>query len=139
MTFKKYFYKRNRKLIKENISNNKVLIKDLYPEGFPDDDEIFWDYVSGSDLKQQFTVQTIQPREIESLFFRQYERDNIKDILKMLSSKQKSIVNHYRKDNNLKDTIIIIVRGQCVVDGNHRALAALLNNVPIQAIDLAEF
>lgn len=118
-------------------SENKITLKQLYSKGLPDHDEMIWNFVGDSDFNVPFTVQTISPVKLELLFKSQYGVDHIDEIYDVLDSDQEDIVDSYRSDPNLSNSIIVMNDG-IVVDGHHRALAAILNRKPIKYVDVSQ-
>ena len=55
----------------------------------------------------------------------------------MMTDDQKEIVNKYMMDSNLGDTTIVL-SGDRIIDGNHRALAAALRKLSVNSIDLSD-
>lgn len=123
-------------LTTENVSN-KITLKDLYNNNFPDRDEMFWDYVTKSDLDKTLSIQTITPFKLSILLISQYRVEDIDEILDLLDTEQLEIVNSYRKSPTLTNSIIVIADNK-IIDGNHRALASVLNKSSINYIDLDE-
>lgn len=123
-----------KELLTENIDLSVTLDK-LYSGDYPERDEIFWDYVSQSDLNRDLEVQTLSPNRLNMLLLSQYRAEHIDDITDMMDEEQAEIVNHYRENPNLSNSIIVVANDR-IIDGNHRALAATLNHMPIKYVDL---
>jgi hypothetical protein len=67
----------------------------------------------------------------------QYSIEHIEELFDMMDEDQKETVEHYENDPTLSDQIIVMSDGR-IIDGNHRALAAVLSNRPIKYIDVSE-
>jgi hypothetical protein len=114
-----------------------VTLSGLYSGDYPDRDEMFWDYVSQLDLNRELEVQTLSPNRLNILLLSQYRAEHIDEIVDMLDEEQAEIVDEYRTNPNLPNSIIVVANNR-IIDGNHRALAAALNNSPIKYVDLDE-
>jgi hypothetical protein len=119
----------------EFLIENDISLSQLYSDNYPDHDEIFWNYVSNSDLNIKFEVEKLSPMKLDILLLSQYRVEHIDEIVDMLKDEQIEIINDYRSSPNLSDSIIVVANNR-IIDGNHRALAAALNNVSIKYIDL---
>lgn len=119
----------------EFLTENDISLSQLYSGNYPDRDEIFWDYVSTSDLDSEFEVSTMSPMKLNILLMSQYRVEHMDEIVDMLDEDQMEIVNDYRSLPNLSDSIIVLADNK-IIDGNHRALAAALNRSSIKYIDL---
>ena len=119
----------------EFLIENDISLSQLYSNDYPDHDEIFWNYVSKSDLNTKFEVEKLSPMKLDILLLSQYRVEHIDEIVDMLKDEQIEIINDYRSSPNLSDSIIVLANNR-IIDGNHRALAAALNHVPIKYIDL---
>lgn len=117
--------------------NSTITLKQLYHHGYPDDDEIFWEFVTPSDLNKSIPIKITTPNQLLIYFKHQYRINTKQELLKLLSKEQKQIVKHYQQDNNLPNEIIVICNST-IIDGNHRALAALINNSNIRSINLED-
>lgn len=121
----------------EFLLENKITLNDLYKGDLPDRDEIFWDEVSSGDLNRPLTVQTLQKHKLQIMLLSQYRAEHVDDLIDLLDDEQKEIIEQYIKDPNLSNKIIV-VSGDRIIDGNHRALAAAIKNVPINYVDLSD-
>ena len=119
----------------EFLIETDISLSQLYSNDYPDHDEIFWNYVSNSDLNTKFEVEKLSPMKLDILLLSQYRVEHIDEIVDMLKDEQIEIINDYRSSPNLSDSIIVVANNR-IIDGNHRALAAALNNVSIKYIDL---
>ena len=119
----------------EFLIETDISLSQLYSDDYPDHDEIFWNYVSNSDLNTKFEVEKLSPMKLDILLLSQYRVEHIDEIVDMLKDEQIEIINDYRSSPNLSDSIIVLANNR-IIDGNHRALAAALNHVPIKYIDL---
>jgi hypothetical protein len=125
--------KQMRKGLKESVS--QVTLNQIYQGDFPDDrGEQFWDYVRDNELDIPLTVETLSPHNLRVMLTSQYRVEHIDELYDMMDPEQESTVDHYI-ENGVDDQIIVISGGR-IIDGNHRALAAVKNNKPIQAVNL---
>lgn len=124
-------------LTTEESNQNSISIGNLYKGQYPDRDEIFWDYVSNSDLDKNLNISTLSPIKLNVLLRSQYRVEDIEEIFDMLDDDQLEIINNYRKNPNLPNSIIVLGDNK-IIDGNHRAFAAALNKSSIKYIDLDE-
>ena len=67
----------------------------------------------------------------------QYRVEHLEEITDMMDEDQLEIVEQYMNDPNLSNKIIVVSDGR-IIDGNHRALAAVLAKKPIRYIDVSE-
>lgn len=117
--------------------NNQITLRQLYQGQFPNDDEMIWNYVSDSDFDTPFTVDTINPVKLSLFLTSQYQVEHIDELFDMMDDEQREIIDHYRNSSSLADQVIVMADGR-IVDGNHRALAAVLTKTPIKYIDIHE-
>jgi hypothetical protein len=117
-------------------SNQQTTLKQLY-QGWPDRDEMIWDFVSKNDFDTPFTIETINPNKLSLYLLSQYRVEHLDELFDMMDNDQKKIVKRYTKDPNLSNSIIVMSDG-IIIDGNHRAIAAVLSKRPIKYIDVAE-
>ncbi len=117
------------------LNETKTTLSALYKNGFPDRDEEFWNEVTRSDLDIPLEINKIAPYKLGIILTSQYRIEHIDELV--LKGEQKRVVNQYRKDPNLSDSIIVMSDGR-IIDGNHRALAAYLTKSPINYIDLSD-
>ena len=103
----------------------------------PDHDEMIWNYVGDSDFDTEFPIETINPTKLGLYLKSQYRIEDLEELFDMMEEDQEILVNHYMKEPNLSNEIIVMYDGK-VIDGNHRALAAALTNKPIRYIDVGE-
>lgn len=128
----------NITILDEN-SGNTISLNDLYKGDFPDDDELFWNFVSKSDLDMQFHIQKMSPQQIKFTLLSHYQVETIDELLDMLNDDEdrKELISKYSSDPNLENEIIVVHDG-VIIDGNHRALAAAMSKKSIHFIDLSE-
>jgi hypothetical protein len=110
-------------------------LKDIYKGDYPDRQDVFWDFVTPSDLNRSLKIYSIRPIELRITLTSQYRVESLYDLLDMVKDERLDIVKRYRKHPNLSDFIIVMANNR-VIDGNHRALAAALNNVSIRYVSL---
>jgi len=121
--------------ISEN--NNTITLKQLYNGNYPDRDELFWDEVRPGELETPLDVKVLPKHMLKIMLTSQYRVEHIDELFDMMDEEQKDHVESYTKDPNLSDKIIVI-SGDRIIDGNHRALAAAIKNVPIKYVDLVD-
>ena len=122
--------------INEAIGNSTTLAQ-LYGGNYPDRDETFWDYVSPSEFDTPLDIQTMPKHKVMIMLLSQYRAEHIDDVTDMLDDDRKELVQSYVDDPALSSKVIVIA-GDRIIDGNHRALAAAIKGVPINYIDLAD-
>jgi hypothetical protein len=130
-------YMLKRKEVTNESVNKTITLADIYDGAYPDDDEMIWNYVGDSDFDIPFTVQTIQPMTLDQILTMQYGVDDIEELYDMMQPEQIEIIDHYKNDPNLSHQVIVLNQDR-IVDGNHRAVAAVLANKPIKYIDVSE-
>ena len=123
-------------LMKEGVGNTTTLAQ-LYGGNYPDRDETFWDYVSPSDFDKPLDIQTLQRHKVMFTLLGQYRAEHIDDVMDMLDDDRKELVQSYVNDPALSSKVIVL-SGDRIIDGNHRALAAAIKGVPINYVDLAD-
>jgi predicted nucleotidyltransferase len=133
---KAYMIKRKSKQVNED-ANKTITLADIYDGAYPDDDEVIWNYVGDSDFDIPFTVQTIQPMILDQILTMQYGVEHIEDLYDIMQPEQIEIIDHYKNDPNLSHQVIVMNQDR-IIDGNHRAAAAVLANKPIKYIDISE-
>lgn len=126
---------RAREFITEKVQ--EISLNDVYDGNMPDRDELIWNFVGLSDFDIPFTVRTIRPYELDEILCDNYGVDDVEQLFKKMQPNQEAIVRDYENDPNLSQQIIVM-SGNRIIDGNHRALAAVLSNRPIKYIDVAE-
>jgi len=124
------------KIVGESAAETTSLDK-IYHGMRPDHDEMIWNYVGDSDFDTEFPIETINPTKLGLYLKSQYRIEDLEELFDMMDEDQEILVNHYMKEPNLSNEIIVMYDGK-VVDGNHRALAAALTNKPIRYIDIGE-
>jgi len=120
----------------EDASNTTTLNK-LYNGNYPERDETFWDYVSSSELNTPLTIQTLPKHKVMFMLLSQYRAELIDDVMDMVDDERKELVQSYIDDPALSNKVIVL-SGNRIIDGNHRALAAAIKGVPINYVDLAD-
>jgi hypothetical protein len=124
-----------RGLVTESV--NQTTLNNLYHGDLPDEYEAFWDYVRPSDLDKPLTVNQISPFKLKILITNQYRVEHEDEILDIMKPEQIDIVRDYENNPGLSSSIILIANNR-IVDGNHRALAAVFKRVPINYVDLSD-
>jgi putative chitinase len=117
------------------LEQKKTTLNKIYSGEFPDRNELFWEFVSSSDLDKPIEVQTMPKHKLMFQILGQYGVEHIEEIEDMLKDEQREIVDHYIKDPSLSNQIIVIADHK-IIDGNHRALAAAIKGVPINYVEL---
>jgi len=122
----------------EFITENKsTTLEKLYGGDYPERDELFWDYVRPDELNRDLTVQTMPKHKLKILLQSQYRVEHLDEILDMMDEDQQAVLQKYMNHPNLSNQIILIADDR-IIDGNHRALAAAMNSMPINYVDLAD-
>ena len=121
----------------EFLTENKITLQDLYKGGFPDRDETFWDYVRPDEFNTPLEIKTIPKHKLQILLQSQYRVEHLDELLDLMDEDQIEVLEKYKNDPNLSNKIIVI-SGDRIIDGNHRALSAAMKGVPIRYIDLSD-
>lgn len=116
------------------IKEDTTSLNQIYQNEFPDRDENFWNYVTNSELNTQHEIQTMKPYKLEILLKGQYRIEHIDELYDIMEPEQQEVVNDYM-NSNLSNQVIVIADNK-IIDGNHRALAAVKSKQPIKFIDL---
>ena len=124
-------------LSREFIQESQITLQDLYQNDFPDRRDQFWDYVGTSDLNIPLEIRRISAFTLSLLLRDQYRVEDLEELWDLMTDNQKEIVNKYMMDSNLGDTTIVL-SGDRIIDGNHRALAAALRKLSVNSIDLSD-
>jgi hypothetical protein len=122
--------------VAEDKSNDTTIAK-LYNGNYPDRNETFWDYISPSKFNTPLEIQTLARHTVMIMLLSQYRAEHIDEITDMLDDDQQEIIQAYTNDPKLSSNIIVIF-GDRIIDGNHRALAAAIKGVPINYVDLED-
>jgi hypothetical protein len=122
---------------KEFTKPGTITLDQMYDGQMPDSDEHIWNYVSPNDFNIPFTINTIQPMTLRNILEIQYGVDDIEDLFHKMQPEQEEIIQHYTNDSDLSKQIIILHKDR-IIDGNHRALAAVLAKKPIRYVDVSE-
>jgi hypothetical protein len=126
---------RAREFITESVQ--ATTLAKLYNGNYPDRDETFWDYVSTTEFDKPLLIQTLPRHKVMMTLLSQYRAEHIDEITDMLDDDQQEIVQSYTNDPALSSKVIVL-SGDRIIDGNHRALAAAIKGVPINYIDLSD-
>ena len=121
----------------EFLRENKITLQDLYKGDFPDRDETFWDYVRPDEFNTPLEIKTIPKHKLQILLQSQYRVEHLDELLDLMDEDQIEVLEKYKNDPNLSNKIIVI-SGDRIIDGNHRALSAAMKGVPIRYIDLSD-
>jgi len=122
---------------KEFTKPGTITLDQIYDGQMPDSDEHIWNYVSPNDFNIPFTINTIQPMVLRNILEIQYGVDDIEDLFHKMQPEQEEIIQHYTNNSDLSKQIIILHKDR-IIDGNHRALAAVLAKKPIRYVDVSE-
>jgi len=122
---------------KEFITENKTTLNKLYNGNFPDRDESFWDEVRPSEFDNPLEVKVMPKYKLAIMLQSQYRVEHLDEIVDMMDEDQQEILQRYMNDPALSEKIILL-SGDRIIDGNHRALAAAMKGVPIHYVDLAD-
>ena len=114
-----------------------ITLDQIYDGQMPDRDERIWNYVSPNDFNIPFEIHTIRPIQLDSILTIQYGVDDIEDLFDKMQPEQEELIRDYQNDPNLSQQIIVLHKDH-IIDGNHRALAAVLAKKPIRYIDVSE-
>jgi hypothetical protein len=121
--------------ISELFESEKMTLSMIYDGDLPDRDEIIWDYIGNNEFDIPLMVEVMPKHKLMITLLSQYRAEHIDEIYDLLEPDQEEIVDHYKSDPNLSNSIIIVADGK-IIDGNHRALAAALTNRSIKYVDL---
>lgn len=122
----------------EVIAGKTITLNRLYGGNFPDRRDDFWDHVRSHELDKELPVRVLPAYKLNFILKSQYGNvEHIDEVSELLNDEQQKIVNSYQRDPQLSSKIIVLINNR-IVDGNHRALAAALNNVSINYVDLAD-
>lgn len=121
----------------EFITENKTTLNKLYSGNFPDRDESFWDYVRTGEFDIPLEIKIMPKHKLAIMLQSQYRVEHLDEILDMMDEDQQEILQRYMKDPQLSSKVILIA-GDRIIDGNHRALAAAMKGVPINYVDLID-
>ena len=123
---------------KEFITESQqTTINKLYQGNFPDRDESFWDEVKPSEFDQPLSVKVMPKYKLAIMLQSQYRVEHLDEIIDMMDEEQQEVLQRYIDDPTLSSKVILL-SGDRIIDGNHRALAAAMKGVPINYVDLAD-
>jgi len=120
-----------------SINENKTTVNKLYAGNFPGRNESFWDEVRPDDFDMPLEVKVMSKHMLSIMLQSQYRVEHLDEILDMMDEDQQEILQRYMSDPNLSNKVIL-VSGDRIIDGNHRALAAAMKGVPIHYVDLED-
>lgn len=117
-------------------------LKELYKFGFPEEDEIIWEYVRPHEVNDQYKLIQIDP-----VAWANYKHEDGESYLsrfkKYAESEQKNIVKKYRlKARKIavdpEESLVVSSAISEVLDGQHRLVAMALEKIrSAYAIDIA--
>lgn len=122
---------------KSDINEDKTTISQLYSGNYPDRDETFWDYVRPDEFDTPLEVKILPKYKLRIMLQGQYRVEHLDEILDMMDEDQRETLERYMGDPRLSNKIILL-SGDRIIDGNHRALAAAMKGVSINYVDLAD-
>jgi len=119
------------KTFKQYIVENQITLGDILNNILPEENEVLYNFINKNDFSKLLTIKKVDPKKLLT-----YKGDmTIQKSFEFADKESKDLVKYYRK--NLNETPIILY-GNKVIDGNHRAMAAILNKTFILAVDLNE-
>lgn len=137
----KAFWKKNRgeeRIWEDSASVGQTIsLNQLYDGNLPDRNERIWDVVGTHEMNNQLTISTVPAYKLRIILMSQYRVEHLDEIVDMMEDEQKETLEFYMNDPTLSDKIIVL-SGSDIIDGNHRALAAAYNEVPINYVELSE-
>lgn len=124
-------------LFEQLNSAETITLNQLYDGDTPDSNELLWNFIGFEDFDSPLTIHTLNYSDIFKMFQDKHGIKKVSDLNALLSRSQKALVKKLQSKRDLAEDIIIICNG-VVVDGNHRALATLLNQSTIRYVNLEE-
>ena len=119
-----------------NIVLENISLNDIYGDlENVDEDELLYHMVDPNDGDIKLPVRKLQPDDIKRLQIDDANTTLWEAYEQYATRGQKEIVDEYVKNMPSKP---IIVKGNLLVDGYHRAIASLIRNTPIHALDLKD-
>lgn len=118
------------------LKEDTTSLNQIYQNEFPDRDEDFWNCVNKNDLDKPLTVTVLSPFKLSLLLQSQYRIEHTDELFSMMDPEQHELVDHYA-NSNLTNSVIVICDGR-IIDGNHRALAAVISNQSLKAVNVDE-
>lgn len=119
------------------IVESSTTLNQLYGGDFPHRYDLFWDYVGTSELDKPLEIKSLPSYKLDIILRSQYRVEHLDELSDMMNSDQRTVVKRYMSDPQLSNKVIVL-SGDRIIDGNHRALAAALKNVNINYIDLED-
>lgn len=99
-----------------------------------DEDELIWQFIGRIDLRKPLSVHSIDPKSIRRLKGLEHyrhasssQRVTVKDYVRLLKAGKLS-----------QNEMTIVVYDGHIIDGHHRAKAAVLAGVPLFYVDLSD-
>jgi len=117
--------------------SQQTTLDNLYAGNYPDRDEAIWNEVGTMDFDKPLSINTMSIHKLMIMLLSQYRAEHVDEITDMLDDEQQEIVQAYTTDPALSSKVIVLA-GDRIVDGNHRALAAAIKGLPINYVDLAD-
>lgn len=117
--------------------SQQTTLDNLYAGNYPDRDEAIWNEVGTMDFDKPLSINTMSRHKLMIMLLSQYRAEHVDEITDMLDDEQQEIVQAYTTDPALSSKVIVLA-GDRIVDGNHRALAAAIKGLPINYVDLAD-
>lgn len=126
----------NKASKRHHLREEITTINNIYKGDYPSKTDHFWYAVPSMILDDEFEIHTLSPFKARILLTGYYQVEHIDEIVDLLKPEQKEVLNHYINSDLSQE--IIILAGNRIIDGNHRALAAALSNQPIKYINIEE-
>lgn len=123
--------------IREITSGNSTTLQQLYDGNYPDRDEQFWEWVGVGDFNTPLAVRRMSLSLLRSMIENQYRVDHYEELLDRLDDDRRELLQRYADNSNIGSSTIVTCNGR-IIDGNHRALAAVISGSGINYVDLAE-
>ena len=123
---------------KDFLKEDKTTLSRLYRGNYPDNDELFWEYVSNGELNTAIEIRTMPANKLAMLLMSQYRAEHLDEILELLQPQQQEILQQYLDSPTLSNQVIVVA-DDMIIDGNHRALAAAIKKVPIRYVNVDDF
>ena len=118
------------------IAQSLTSIYELLEEGVESvpSDEVLYDYIGPEDLHTQLEIKTVS--NPETLLTSRGDMTVFDSFSQFANDESKKLVEYYSKHKPLND--IIVLKGNQVLDGNHRVVASILGGWKLRAIDIDE-
>lgn len=116
---------------------DKMKLIDVYDGSIPHEETALNDYVTPKEWDMYFPLKTLSIDELKKLKAYYSEDNIIKDFNKNKTKSSISKVNVLKKLlRSNQDVGIIVISGDLIIDGHHRVIAAIIENKPLEALDI---